>query len=450
MTQGPLRELKQWRSRTTFILALSSAAVGLGSLWRFSWLMGQHGGGAFMLTYVACLFLLAVPIMCAEVVLGSYGRASPMLAIRNVCDRSLLYRYWQWLGLLACVTGVLILGYQSVVAGWSLYYLDVMRGDELSAASAPVVAAHFQNLLDSPALQLKWQSIFLAALVAVLAFGVRRGLGMLVWLTVPVLITLLGMLLKFALDNGDLSAARDFLFNIQMIDFTRESVLAAMGHALFTLTVGVGAGMIYGAYTPARIPIGRSVMAVAVFDTIIALLAGMAIFPVILAHNLAPAAGPGLLFISIPYAFGNAPQGELFGTLFFAMTTVAALGFAAALMEPAVSLLQQQLRLRRVTAVLIVGACAWLIAWAVAASVATGAQPGMPSLLHKLDFATANILLPLVCLGTAVLVGWRLNKSVLRPQLARESDLSFSLWRGLLRYIAPPAIVLVMLAGLFL
>ena len=450
MTQGPLRELKQWRSRTTFVLALSSAAVGLGSLWRFSWLMGQHGGGAFMLTYVACLFLLAVPIMCAEVVLGSYGRASPMLAIRNVCDRSLLYRYWQWLGLLACVTGVLILGYQSVVAGWSLYYLDVMRGDELSAASAPVVAAHFQNLLASPGLQLKWQSVFLAALVAVLALGVRRGLGVLVWLTVPVLITLLGVLLKFALDNGDLSAARDFLFNIQMIDFTRESVLAAMGHALFTLTVGVGAGMIYGAYTPARIPIGRSVMAVAMFDTIIALLAGMAIFPVILAHNLAPAAGPGLLFISIPYAFGNAPQGELFGTLFFAMTTVAALGFAAALMEPAVSLLQQQLRLRRVTAVLIVGACAWLIGWAVAASVAAGAQSGMPNLLHKLDFATANILLPLVCLGTALLVGWRLNKLVLRPQLARESDLSFSLWRGLLRYIAPPAIVLVMLAGLFL
>jgi len=442
------RELKQWRSRTTFVLALSSAAVGLGSLWRFSWMMGQYGGGAFMLTYVACLFLLAVPIMCAEVVLGAYGRGNPMAAIRHVCDRSLLYRYWQWLGLLACVTGLLILGYQSVVAGWSLYYLEVMRGDELSAASPPIVAAHFQNLLESPVLQLKWQSIFLAVLVAVLAFGVRRGLGALVWLVVPVMITLLGLLVKYALDNGDLAAAREFLFNVQMVDFTRESVLAAMGHALFTLGVGVGAGIVYGAYAPSRIPIGRSVMAVAVFDTIIALLAGIAIFPVIFVNNLAPSSGPGLLFITVPYAFGNAPQGELFGSLFFAMTVVAALGFSAALMEPAVSMLQQQLRLRRVTAVLIAGAIAWLLAWAVSASLGPRGWFGMQHLMHKLDFLTANILLPLVCLLTAVLVGWRLNKAVLRPQLARESNLSFSLWHALLRYIAPVAIALIVLAGL--
>lgn len=447
---GPERELKQWRSRTTFVLALCSAAVGLGSLWRFAWMLGQHGGGAFMLTYVACLFLLAVPLMCAEVVLGAYGRGSPLASIRNACDRSLLYRYWPWVGLLACATGVLILGYQSVVAGWSLHYLEVMLGDELSAASAPVVAAHFQSLLEDPVLQLKWQSLFFAALVAVLALGMRRGLGALVWLTVPVMITLLGILVKYALDNGDLEATQDFLFSVKMVDFTRESVLAAMGHALLTLGVGVGAGMIYGAYAPNRIPIGRSVMAVAVFDTIIALLAGMAIFPILFANNLAPSGGPGLLFISIPYAFGNAPQGDLFGSLFFAMTVVATLGFSVALMEPAVSVLQQQLRLRRVTAVLMVGAVAWLLAWIVSASLGPSGWFGVQGLMHTLDFATANILLPLVGLLTAVLVGWRLNKSVLRPQLSRESDLSFFLWRGLLRYIAPLAVVLVVSAGVFL
>ncbi|MEP5569811.1 MAG: sodium-dependent transporter [Halioglobus sp.] len=450
MIKGPEPQLKQWRSRTTFVLALCSVAVGLGSLWRFAWMLGEHGGGAFMLTYVASLFLLAVPLMCAEVLLGAYGRASPVAAIRNVCDRSLLYRYWPWLGVLAAVTGVLILGYQSVVAGWSLHYLQVMRGDELSAASAPVVAAHFQSLLEDPTLQLKWQSLFLAALVAVLALGMRRGLGALVWLTVPVMITLLGILVQFALDSGDLTAARDFLFNVKMVDFTRESVLAAMGHALLTLGVGVGAGMVFGAYAPGRIPIGRSVMAVAVFDTIVALLAGMAIFPVLFANNLAPSGGPGLLFISIPYAFGNAPQGELFGSLFFAMTVVASLGFAAALMEPAISILQQQLRLRRVTAVLVVGAFVWLVAWMVSASLGGAAWWGMQNLMHELDFLTANILLPLVCFLTAVLVGWRLNKSVLRPQMSRESNVSFFLWRGLLRYIAPPAIALIVLAGLYL
>ena len=223
-----------------------------------------------------------------------------------------------------------------------------------------------------------------------------------------------------------------------------------MGHALLTLGVGLGAGMVYGAYSPKRIPIGRSVMAVAVFDTVIALLAGIAIFPVLFANNLAPAQGPGLLFISLPYVFANAPQGELFGSLFFGLTVVIALGFALALTEPAVRVLQQQLRLRRVTAVAIVGGGVWLLAWLTAGSVARGSRVGEAGLLLSLDFLAANILLPLVCLLTALFMGWRVRACVLRPQLARESDVSFSLWHTFLRYIAPPAIVLVMLSGLVL
>ena len=442
--------LVQWQSRTTFVLALSSAAVGLGSLWRFSWMMGEYGGGAFMLSYIFWLFVLAVPLLCAEVIVGAYGRGGPVAAIRHVCDRSLLPRHWQWLGLVACVTGVLVVAYQSVVAGWSLHYLDIMRGDELSAASVPVVAAHFESLLADAGQQLVWQSLFLAIVAAVLALGVRRGLGVLVWFAVPAMITLLALLVQYALDNGDLDAASDYLFNVKMVDFTSESVLAAMGHALFTLAVGAGVGIVYGAYTPRRIPLGRSVMAVAMFDTIIALLAGMAIFPVIFANNLAPAQGPGLFFISLPYTFANLPQGELFGSLFFALTVVAALGFALALMEPSVRVLQQELRLRRVTAVAIVVGAVWLLAWLVAGSVAGSLSSGEVSLLHRLDFWTANILLPLVCFFTALLVGWGVQKSVLRPQLARESDGSFSLWHAFLRYIAPPAIVLVMLVGLIL
>lgn len=448
MSAGQQGSPVQWRSRTTFVLALSSAAVGLGSLWRFTWLLGEYGGGAFMLSYVISLFVLAVPILCAEVILGAWGRGSPVLAIRNVCDRSLLSRHWQWLGLLACITGVLIAGYQSVVAGWSLYYLEAMRGDELSAASAPVIAENFAALLADSWRQLKWQSLFLLVLAGVLALGVRRGLGVLAWLAVPAIITLLVILVQYALDNGDLAAAHDYLFSVKLVDFSAESVLAAMGHALLTLGVGLGAGMVYGAYTPRRIPIGRSVLAVAVFDTVIALLAGIAIFPIIFANNLAPAHGPGLLFISLPYVFANAPQGELYGSLFFALTLVVALGFALALTEPGVRLVQEQLRLRRVTAVAIVTGGVWLLAWLTAGSIARGSLVGEPGLFASLDYLAAGILLPLVCLLTALLMGWGVQKSVLRPQLSRESDASFSLWHGFLRYIAPPAIVLVMVLGL--
>lgn len=447
MTSAAVPVLPRWRSRTTFVLALSGAAVGLGSLWRFAWLMGEHGGGAFMLSYVVCLFLLAVPLLCAEVVLGSWGRAGPILSIRHACDRSLCTRQWQWLGLLAILSGVLLLGYQAVVAGWVLFYVDSMANGSLSAASAPVVAEHFTELLSQEAVQLQWQSLFLAAVVLVLALGIINGLGILVWLLVPVMIALLGILVQFSLDNGDLEAARDFLFSVKRVDFDREAILAAMGHAALTLGIGVGAGMIYGAYTPQRIPIGRSVMAVAVFDTIIALLAGIAIFPVVFANNLDPAVGPGLLFISVPYAFGNVSEGDLFGALFFALVAVAALGSAVAMLEPAVATLQQHLRLRRPIAALVAGAGVWLLARVVSMSVAAAQLAGSPSLLTQLDAFTANLLLPLVGLLTALLVGWWLHPVVLRPQFSRELNASFSLWRALLRYIAPPALLVLLLVG---
>ena len=275
----------------------------------------------------------------------------------------------------------------------------------------------------------------------------RNGLGMLFWLLVPVMIALLGILVQFALDNGDLAAAREFLFSVKLVDFNRESILAAMGHAALTLGVGVGAGVVYGAYTPDRIPIGRSVVAVAVFDTIVALLAGIAVFPVVFANNLEPAGGPALLFISVPYAFGNAPQGDLFGSLFFGLVLVAALGAAVAMLEPAVATLQQRARLRRPVAALVAGVVVWLLARAVSVSVANSSLDGGGNLLLQLDTLTAGLLLPTVCLLTALLVGWWLRPEVLRPQFAREGNVSFSLWRALLRYIAPPAILVLMLVG---
>jgi len=189
-----------------------------------------------------------------------------------------------------------------------------------------------------------------------------------------------------------------------------------------------------------------------VFDTMIALLAGLAIFPLVFANNMEPAMGPGLLFVSVPYAFGNLGQGELFGTLFFLLVVIAALGSAVAMMEPVVRTLMQQARLRRITAVLVVSAAIWLLGVAVVLSLSPtvgGVWFGNSNLFAFLDAFTADFLLPLVSLLTAVLVGWRLRPEILRVELGRESDVFFSLWRLLLRYIAPPAIVLIMLAALF-
>jgi NSS family neurotransmitter:Na+ symporter len=444
MTIAQRGELGGWQSRTTFVLALSAAAVGLGNLWRFSYLAGEHGGGLFVLTYIACLFLVAVPVMIAEVIIGSHGRASPVVAIRWVADRSLLSRGWMLLGLLACITGLLVLAYYVVVAGWALAYGWYTHSGVFAAASVTVVAEQFSLLLEDVLLMLWWQTLFLGVAMAIVALGIRRGLGIFAWLAVPCVLTLLAALVKFSLDNGDVVAAREFLFSAKSIDFSWHSALIALGQALFTLGVGMGVGISFGAYAPRRLPVGRSVMAVAVFDTAIALLAGIAIFPLVFANNMEPSMGPGLVFIGLPYAFGNMLYGEVFGTLFFVVVLLTALGSVVAIMEPVVGVVIQRLRVRRLSATLLVGLVVWLMAMLVALSFIPGDQLGgltSGSLFSLLDRVTTEFMLPLVALLTAVLVGWRLRPEILRRELYRELDLFFSLWQRLLRYIAPLAIL---------
>jgi len=431
----------------TFVLALAASVVGLGNLWRFSYLTGEHGGGAFVLLYVLCLFLLVVPILIAEVAIGNYGRASPVLALREAVDRSLRSRGWMLVAMVAGAAALIILSYYSVVAGWALDYARSLGSGEFASASVVNVADYYTALLYNLPQQLYWQSLFLVLAMAVVWVGVRRGLGVLVWLLVPALIAMLVVLVRFALEHGDLAAAHEFLFSAQLLDFNWQSLRAAMGHAFFTLGVGTAVGMCYGAYAPARVPIGRSVIAVALFDTLVSVFAGLAIFPLLFAQHLVPSSGPGLLFISVPYAFGNSSSGELFGSVFFLLVALAALGTAVALLEVVVSMLVQQLRLRRLTAVLVAGSGAWLLGLLAVESLGT-TPPGHLSLFVWLDRLAADVLLPISALLVTVFVGWRMRKPLLRACLYRESDAFFSLWYLLLRYIAPPVIVLVLLSAL--
>ncbi len=441
-----------WKSRTTFVLALSSSAVGLGNLWRFSYLTGEHGGAPFVVSYILCLFLIAVPLLVAEVAIGTHGRGSPTVAIRWAADRSLLSRNWMAIGLLACVTGLLILSYYVVVAGWSLAYIGFMSSDIFSAASALTVGEHFDDFLASPRKLMYWQSLFLLMVVGVAIMGVRRGLGLLVWLAVPTLMVLLGVLVVFAVENGNMRAAQEFLFSVKLRDFSAQSVLVALGHAFFTLGAGVGVAITYGAYAPDRIPIGRSVIAVALFDTLISLAAGLAIFPIVFANNIEPSMGPGLMFVSVPYAFGNIMQGELFGALFFALVAVAALGSAVALMEPIVRMVMQHRRWPRLIAVLVVAGVVWLLGLGSVLSFNVWQEDnwfGNWNFFEVLDVLTADLLLPLVSLLTAIFVGWYMRVEILQAELYRETSLFFSLWRFLLRYLAPLAIGLIFVAAGF-
>ncbi len=344
-----------------------------------------------------------------------------------------------------------MLAYLAVIAGWILAYAFYLFSGVFSAASAAQVGAEFQLFLSEPVRPGAWQAGFLLLVGVPLSLGVRRGLGPLVWLVIPVFLSLLLFLGWIGFQQGDAVRTGEFLFSVKRVDFTPQSVLLAIAHAFFTLGVGVGVGITFGAYAPRRLPVGRSVLAVAVFDTLVALLAGLAIYPLVFASNMAPASGPALLFIGLPYAFGNMPLGDVLGALFFLMASLATLGTGAALMEPSVGAVCQWLNVRRPFAVLVVLFVVWGLGLAIIRALVTGGGAswyGDRNLLEFFDWMTAALLLPLVSLLTALFAGWRLRPEILRDYFGREADLSFAGWRLLVRYVAPTVIGLIALSAL--
>jgi neurotransmitter:Na+ symporter, NSS family len=440
--------LGEWRSRMTFVLSLASATVGMGSVWRFSYLSGEYGGGPFVVAYVCFLLLLGVPLLIAELVLGRQGMGSIVDSVSRAAERSRSSRAWVLLPWLACIAGVLLLSLYAVVAGWSLVYATAMYDGSFSAASMFNAGQYFEALVNDSDRMVLAQTAFLLCTVVVVTAGVRRGIGLLSWLLVPTLLAGLVLLVQYSLANGNASAAGKFLFSIQWLDFNREALLMALGQAFLTLGIGVGTGISYGSYAPVRVPIGRSVLAVALFDTLVAIAMGLAIFPLVFASHLLPSMGPGLMFVSMPYAFGNMVNGEAFGALFFSLVALVALGSAIAILEPVTGAIKQRFGLRRGTSALVVGAAVWALAYGSAVTLAPSSHGAAPDLLRWIDRLAGGVLLPLVALGTALLVGWRLGRPLLRAQLYRESPLFFSLWYFLLRYIAPLGIALVMAAAL--
>ena len=448
MNTGVGNPLGEWRSRMTFVLSLASATVGMGSVWRFSYLSGEYGGGPFVVAYVCFLLLLGVPLLIAELVLGRQGMGSIVDSVSRAAERSRSSRAWVLLPWLACIAGVLLLSLYAVVAGWSLVYATAMYDGSFSAASMFNAGQYFEALVNDSDRMVLAQTAFLLCTVVVVTAGVRRGIGLLSWLLVPTLLAGLVLLVQYSLANGNASAAGKFLFPIQWLDFNREALLMALGQAFLTLGIGVGTGISYGSYAPVRVPIGRSVLAVALFDTLVAIAMGLAIFPLVFASHLLPSMGPGLMFVSMPYAFGNMVNGEAFGALFFSLVALVALGSAIAILEPVTGAIKQRFGLRRGTSALVVGAAVWALAYGSAVTLAPSSHGAAPDLLRWIDRLAGGVLLPLVALGTALLVGWRLGRPLLRAQLYRESPLFFSLWYFLLRYIAPLGIALVMAAAL--
>ncbi|MGQ9831257.1 MAG: sodium-dependent transporter [Thermochromatium sp.] len=460
-TQGSIHD--QWSSRFAFILAAIGSAVGLGNIWKFPYIAGENGGGAFVLFYLVCIALIGMPIMMAEILIGRRGRRSPINTMRALVVEEKAHPAWRWLGWLGVVTGLLILSYYSVIAGWALAYVFRAAAGLFTGAAAETVSAQFDALLQSPEAMLAWHTLFMMMTVAVVARGVRSGLERAVTLLMPALFVLLVILVFYALYEGDFARGAAFLFHpdlnkvfqhceltesgVKACRFSGEPLLIALGHAFFTLSLGMGAIMVYGSYMPSNASIARATLAIVVADTVAALLAGLAIFPIVFANGLEPASGPGLVFQTLPIAFGAMPAGRLFGTLFFVLLVFAAWTSAISLIEPAVAWLVENRGLARIPATLGAGVLAWMLGVGSVLSFnlwsGESFQVFGKTWFELMDYLTANILLPVGGLLIALFAGWVMSRTTSCDELGMGDGPWYRIWRFLVRYVSPSLVVIV-------
>lgn len=440
-----------WASRWTFILAATGSAVGLGNIWKFPYMTGENGGGAFVLVYLVCIATIGIPVMMAEVLIGRRGRQSPINTMHYVTQEAGLSRAWTGIGWMGVLAGLLIMAFYSVVAGWALKYVWATASGAFDGLNSEQIGAQFATLLSTPKELFLWHSVFAVMTAAVVALGVNRGLGIAANVMMPLLFISLLILVIYSFFHGDFSAGFHFLFDFEFQRLSWSGVLKAMGHAFFTLSLGMGAIMAYGAYMPAHASIGRTVIAIGILDTLVALCAGLAIFPIVFANPpLQPGAGPGLLFVSLPIAFSAMPWGEIFGTLFFILVSLAAWTSSVSLIEPGVAWLVESKKFRRAPATFMLTFIAWLLGVTCVLSFNLWADVKPWFLLFKtpfdfLDFLTSQLMLPLGGLFIAIFVGWCMHKRVVEQELDAEGHALFGAWRFVVRFVSPTLVALVMI-----
>ncbi len=439
----------EWSSRWAFILAATGSAVGLGNIWKFPYITGENGGGAFVLVYLLCIALVGIPIMIAEIMLGRLGRRSPINTMRHLVREARANPRWQYLGWLGVVAGFLILSYYSVIAGWAMAYFFRVASGMFDGADADQVTAAFDGLLASPEVLLAWHTIFMLMTMLVVARGVRAGLEAAVRLLMPLLFVLLAVMVGYAMSTGVFMDGVRFLFEPDFSRLSGTSVLVAMGHAFFTLSLGMGAIMIYGSYLPQNASIAQAGFWIAGADTLVALMAGLAIFPIVFANGLEPGAGPGLIFVTLPIAFGNMPAGTLFGALFFLLLVFAAWSSAISLIEPAVTHLVEDHGQSRIQACVKAGLATWLLGIGTVLSFNWWADIKVfgKTFFDALDFLTANIMLPLGGLFIAIFAGWVLSRRDSERELGGD-HLGYRLWHFTVRYVSPLAVFVVFLRSI--
>ena len=435
-----------WSSRMAFILAVTGSAVGLGNIWKFPYIAGQNGGGAFVLVYLVCVIVIGMPVMMSEILIGRRGRRNPVATMKLLGAEEGSSRNWSLVGALGVLAGILILSYYSVVAGWTLSYIVKSATGTFAGATAEAVSAEFGNFVGNFWLVALSHTIFMGLTIFVVARGVERGLEQAVRFMVPALLLLMIVLLGYSLASGHFGDGLAFMFTPDFDKLSWDSVLAAMGQAFFTLSIGMGAVMAYGAYLPEETSITGASAAVVIADTSIAMLAGLVIFPLVFANGLDPADGPGLVFDTLPLAFGQMSGGVFFSTIFFVLLSFAAWTSAIGLMEPAVAWLVEHFSKTRAQAAVMIGLLIWVLGFGsvVSFNVLADFKFYKGTIFDNVDHLTSNVMLPLGGLFIVIFAGWVMCRNSTADELG-GAGVVYRLWRFLARIVAPVGILFVFL-----
>jgi neurotransmitter:Na+ symporter, NSS family len=436
-----------WKSRWTFMLATAGSAIGLGNIWKLPYMIGVNGGSAFVLVFIACIFFVGIPLMMTEILLGRRAQKNPLDGMQALANEAQASQYWKYLGGMGMLTGLLILGFYSVIGGWVLAYIFEAASGTFNQISASQSTINFDSLLASPIKLLFWHTIFMVMTMGVVARGVNSGLEKANNILIPALFAILLVLLGYSMSVGNMQAAYQFMFTPDFTKITPVAVLSALGHAFFSLSLGMGAVMVYGSYLQRNVSIARTTIYIALADTMLGLLVGLAIYSLVFANHLAPNAGPGLIFQTLPIAFGHMPGGGLIGTLFFMLVAFAAWTSSISLVEPAIAWITENTKTKRHAAAFVLGIVVWLLGVTVVLSFNEWKDIKIVfnlNIFETLDKLTSTILLPLGGLLMAIFAGYFMKKNHVQEELDLKDD-AFKLWRFTNNIIAPIAISAVFL-----
>jgi neurotransmitter:Na+ symporter, NSS family len=436
----------EFGSRTGFILAAAGSAIGLGNIWRFPYVAGENGGGAFLVLYIAMVFTVGLSIMLAEIAIGRATRRNPVGAFAALKGGA-----WTGVGYMGVLAGFVILSFYSVIGGWTLAYTWATLGPLLKSSNPDAMAAHFEHFISDPTQTLVYHGLFMAMTITIVMGGIEKGIERAAKLLMPVLFIMLVALCLRAVTLPGAWQGVEFFTTPDWSRVTAGTFNAALSQAFFSLSLGMGALLTYGSYLSKHERLPSVAIWVTSLDTLMALMAGLMILPAVFAFGYNPAAGPGLTFITLPAVFAQMPGGTLFGPLFFALLAVAALTSAVSLLETVVAYTVDEKGTNRKPATIAMGTAIFFLGVPSAMSLGPWADIKFfgKTFLNLMDYLASNLLMPLGGIAIAIFAGW-----VVGQRMREEVDDSgkayqmVSIWLWVLRTAAPGAVIWILLSGL--